>query len=437
MEIKAFKALRFNSKVVGNAGDCIAPPYDVINEQLRERLYAKNNYNVVRLTRNKPTAKDNDTNNPYTRAAALLNEWIKKGALKEDQAETIYAYVQNFEIAGRKYQRGTFISLAKLEEYGSGVKPHENTLSGPKADRLNLQRATGAKFGLIFMLYNDPAKTADGIIDKTAKSSKPLIEFADEDGVKHKLFAITQTGDIRTICELMKDKSCVIADGHHRYQTALDYYAETKNPKAQYQIMAFANTQNKGMIVLATHRLVYGLKGFTTEKLLEGLKANFEITEYPFKTDADKPAAKAKMLGQMKKVWNNNGNAYGVYTGNDKFYVASLSDKVVMDSALPGKSAAYKQLQVSVLHKLVFEDLLGIGEKELAEKSNLEYIKDTPNAIDDTISRVEAGEIQAAFFLNPEKMDMIQKVADAGEKMPQKSTFFFPKVYSGMTIYKM
>jgi uncharacterized protein (DUF1015 family) len=436
MEIKAFKAYRFNPKVVGNAGDCIAPPYDVIDAGLQEKLYNKNKYNIVRITRGKTEESDNEQNNQYTRAAQYLKEWLDKGVLSQDSKEAIYAYVQEFELEGKSFKRGTFIALGKLEEFGGTVKAHENTLSGPKADRLKLQRATAAQFGLIFMLYEDPKKAADQIVEKASKG-KAIIEFTDEDKVKHQIFPIEDKADIDTICKMMKEKSCVIADGHHRYSTSLNYYNETKNPKAAYQIMAFANILNEGMIILATHRLVYGLKDFSTKKLLDGLKANFDITEYKFDSDKTKQQAKKKMLEQMKKESAGDKNAYGVYTGDGVFRVAVLKDGSVMDKALTDKSKAYRRLDVAVLHKLILEDLLKIGEKELAAKTNLEYVKDTPNAVDDTIAKVDSGRIQAAFFTNPEKMKMIQKVADAGERMPQKSTFFFPKVFSGLTIYKM
>jgi uncharacterized protein (DUF1015 family) len=436
MEIKPFKAYRFNAGVTGNAGDCIAPPYDVIDAGLQEKLYSKNEYNIVRITKGKTEQSDNEKNNQYTRAAKYLNEWLAKGVLKQDSKEAIYAYIQSFQLGGRKFKRGTFIALGKLEEFGGSVKAHENTLSGPKADRLNLQRATAAQFGLIFMLYEDTKKVADKLIEK-ASAGKAVVEFTDEDEVKHQLFEIIDKADVETICKMMSEKSCVIADGHHRYATSLNYYNETKNPNAAYQIMAFANILNEGMIILATHRLVYGLKGFSTEKLLGGLKASFDITEYKFDTDKAKQQAKKKMLEQMKKASEDNKNAYGIYTGDGAFRVATLKDSSVMDKSLADKSKAYRRLDVAVLHRLILEDLLGIGEKELAAKTNLEYVKDTPNAVDNTIGRVDAGQIQAAFFANPEKMKMIQMVADAGERMPQKSTFFFPKVFSGLTIYKM
>lgn len=436
MQVKPFKAFRFNPAIVGKVGDCIAPPYDIINSELQEKLYQKSEYNIVRIIRGKTTDSDNENNNQYTRAADYLNSWVEKGALKQDSEQSVYAYAQDFDIAGRAYRRSSFISLGKLEEYGSGVRAHENTLSGPKADRLNLQRATAAQLGLIFMLYEDAEKVADKIIKKAANENV-LIDFVDEGDVRHRLFAVNDKKDIEEICKMMKDKSCVIADGHHRYATSLNYYKETKNPNAAYQIMAFANTLNEGMIVLATHRLVYGLTDFNTEKLLEGLKTNFDITGYSFDSEDTKQQAKNKMLQQIKAESERNKNAYGIYTGDGSFRVAVLKDSSVMDTAVSDKSKPYRRLEVSVLHKLILENLFGIGEKELAAKSNLEYVKDTPNAIDDTIDRVDAGRIQAAFFTNPEKMKMIQQVADAGEKMPQKSTFFFPKIYTGITIYKM
>ncbi len=436
MEIKSFKALRFNPAVVGSAGDCIAPPYDVIDADLQQRLYQKNEFNIVRIIRGKTTSSDNGNDNQYTRATDYLNKWIAKGALKQESCESIYAYLQDFEVAGIAFQRGTFISLGKLEEYGGGVKAHENTLSGPKVDRLNLQRATATQFGLIFMLYEDPEKIADKIIKKAA-ADNALITFVDEDNVTHRLFDVTDNNDIEQIRKMMKDKSCVIADGHHRYATSLNYYKETKNPNTAYQIMAFANTLNEGMVVLATHRLVYGLSNFSTETVLEGLKTNFEITEYKFDSENTRQQAKDKMLEQMKAESARDKNAYGIYTADNTFRVAVLKKSSAMDIAVPDKSKPYRRLEVSVLHKLILEDLLGIGEKQLAAKSNLEYVKDTPNAVDDTIAKVDAGRIQAAFFTNPEKMKMIRQVADAGEKMPQKSTFFFPKIYTGMTIYKM
>ncbi len=436
MEIRPFKAYRFNDAVVGNAGSCISPPYDVINSEQADELYKKNQYNIVRVTKGKIQPTDSEGNNQYTRAAQYLNDWIKKGVLKQDSSENIYAYVQNFELAGQAFERLTFIALGKLEEFGKIVRPHEQTLSKPKIDRLNLQRATGATFGLVFMLYEDKKKIADELIRKS-QSQKPLIDFVDEYEARHRLFAISEKNDIEQIEKMMEDKSCIIADGHHRYETGLNYYKETGKPAAAYQAMAFTNTRNEGLIILATHRVVSNLKNFDIKNLINKLKENFDITEYKFDSQSAKAGAKQQMLSQMKAEYEKDRNAFGIYSGKNAFYTTVLKNKKAMDGATGNMSSAWRSLDVAVLHKLIFEGLLGIDEKKLAGESNLEYVKDTSNAIDDSIAKVDAGEKQLVFFMNPPKIEQIQKVADAGEKMPQKSTYFYPKMYTGLTINKL
>jgi uncharacterized protein (DUF1015 family) len=449
MEIKPFKAFRFDEGAVGDVGSCISPPYDVISASQQQKLYEKSKYNIVRITKGKTTPSDNADNNQYTRAADYLTTWIEKGVLKQDPIEAIYAYIQDFRLAGTQFQRSSFIALAKLEEFGppGRVRPHEQTLDEPKIDRLNLKRATAADFGLPLLLYEDKQKIADKIIENVA-SQKPLIDFLDEQDVQHHLFAITAKEDIDKITKMMLDKCCIIADGHHRYETALIYSKETANPAAAYRMIAFTNTRHEGLVILATHRLVGNLKNFDAVKLIAELKENFEITEYKFGSRArDKAAAKQKMLAQMKTEYNNDKNIFGIYSGNNAFYAAALKDKQAMNSAAPNMSSHWKSLDVSVLHKLVLEELLGIGEKQLASSTQLEYIKDadpsrlglaeTGNAIDESIAKVDSGQKQAAFFLNPVKMEQLKMVADAGEKMPQKSTYFYPKIYTGLTINKL
>jgi uncharacterized protein (DUF1015 family) len=439
MQVKPFKAFRFDATVVGDAGSCIAPPYDVISPSQRDVLYEKNEYNIVRITKGKTTSSDTSDNNPYTRAAGYLNTWIKKGVLKQDPTEAIYAYVQDFHISGAKFQRCSFIALAKLEEFRpkGGVRPHEQTLNEPKIDRLNLKRATAADFGPVFMLYEDEQNIADNIIEKAA-AQRPLIDFLDEQDVRHRLFAITAKDDIDAITKMMLDKSCIIADGHHRYGTGLIYSKETANPAARYQMLAFANTRHEGLVVLATHRLLGNLRDFDAVKLIAALKEDFEITEYKFAPrPGDKAAAKQKMLAQMKTEYNNDETAFGIYAGNNAFYAAALKNKQATNSVAPNMSDHWRALDVAVLHKLIFEKLLGIGEKQLADGACLEYIKDTDKAIDESIARIDAGQKQAAFFMNPVKMEQLKMVTDAGEKMPQKSTYFYPKIYSGLTINKL
>jgi uncharacterized protein (DUF1015 family) len=435
MEIKAFRAWRFDKKVVGNAGDCIAPPYDVISDKQQKQLYQKNTYNIVRIDRGKVKPSDSEADNVYTRAAGFLKKWVKAGVLKQDAADSIYAYVQDFEAAGDSWQRSGFVALGKLEEFGTGVRPHEKTLEGPKADRLKLTRATATQFGQIFMLYDDPKKVADKILKKVA-AKKPLINMVDEDGVWHRLYPIADAKDINAIVKTMADKGTVIADGHHRYETALNYFHETGNPVAKYQMMTFVNMRNKGLIILPTHRLVGNLQGFDIAAVLKKLAVDFAITPYPFASAKDKNAARGKMFAAMRSVFKKGGVAFGIYAKDTCFYTAVLTNAKAMDAVAGNMSRAWRSLDVSVLHKLILEKFLGIGEKQLASESNIEYIKDVGNAIDESIASVDGEKNQVVFFMNSTRIEQVQQVAAAGEKMPQKSTFFYPKIFTGLTINK-
>ena len=368
MQIKPFKAFRFDKAVVGDLGSCIAPPYDVINDAQQEQLYNKNEHNIVRIIKGKTNASDNGDNNQYTRAADYLNNWINEGALKEEAAETIYAYVQDFELGGIQFQRLAFIATAKLEEFGEVVRPHEQVLKKPMLDRLSLKKATTAGFGLVFMLYEDEQEIADKIIEQTT-TTEPLIEFVDDQNVRHRLFAITAEEDIQHIVKMMNDKSCVIADGHHRYTTGLAYSKESDHPAAKYQMLAFANISHKGLIVLATHRLAGNLENFSFEKLITELKENFELTELKFDSPESKTESRQKMLEQMKAGFDEDKNAFGIYGSNDAFYVAVLRDKQAMDPIMPDMSPAWRTLDVSILHKLILENILGIDEEKLARSS--------------------------------------------------------------------
>ena len=437
MEVKPFKAYRFNEAIVGDVGSCIAPPYDIISPAQQQRLYEKSEYNIVRITKGKTTPFDNDSDNQYTRAADYLNTWIAKGILKQDSTEAIYVYVQDFELGGVEYQRFSFVARAKLEEFGKIVKPHEQILNELIIDRLNLKRATAARFGLVFMLYEDKQKIADKITERTLKQQEPLIDFIDEENVRHRLFAITAEDDVDAIMKMMSDKSCIIADGHHRYTTGLTYSKESTNPAAKYQMLAFTNICQDGLIVLATHRVVGDLEDFDSQKLIADLKENFQITEYHFGSSQAKTNEKQKMLAQMKAKQVLGKNAFGIYIGDNTFYVAVLKNQRIMDSVVPEMSSAWKSLDVSVLHKLVLEKLLGIDEEKLARGENVEYVKDTGSKIDKLITKIDAGEKQVVFFMNPPKIKQIQMVTDQGERMPQKSTYFYPKVYTGLTIDKL
>jgi uncharacterized protein (DUF1015 family) len=432
MEIRPFKALRFDASVVGDVGECIAPPYDVIDAAQQEALYRQNPYNIVRITLGKKTQWDDAQHNQYTRAAEFLRDWTVRGALRQDDNEAIYAYVQDFELGGVAYQRLTFIALGKLEDFGKIVRPHEQVFPKAMQDRLSLTRATRAHLGLIFMLYDDPQGVADAIIRKAAKQ-EPLIDFEDEHAVHHRLFLVADEADVRTISGMMGDKSCIIADGHHRYTMGLTYWKENNSdPATAYQMMAFTNMRQKGLVVMATHRVVGNLKDFRPQQFLADLKNNgFNVMKFGSRQDL------FKNLAQTSKRYAEGVTPFGVYMGGGEFYAAVVENRSRMNAAAPNMSPAWQTLDIAVLQKLVLEGILQMNEERMGNAEYVEYVKDVPNAVDEIIGRVDSGKRQIAFFTSPVAMDQLVGVTDAGERMPHKSTYFYPKMYTGLTIQKL
>ncbi|HEV57363.1 MAG TPA: DUF1015 domain-containing protein [Phycisphaerales bacterium] len=435
MQIRPFQGYRFDGQVVGDVGRCVAPPYDVIDEALQQRLYERSEYNIVRVSLGKTTPQDNEQNNRYTRAAACLTEWISSGVLKQDPTERIYGYVQDFDLGARHYRRSGMVALGELEEFGRGVQPHEKTLDGPKADRLRLMLAKAAQLGQIFMLYDDPQRVDEQVMTRAA-THPMLLDFLDDAGVRHRLYAIDEPEDMRQVADMMSTKSVVIADGHHRYETALEYYRRTQNPAARFRMMMFVNMRNEGLQIFPTHRLVRGLAAFDPAGLLARLAQRFEMVDFAFGV-SDKVAARDRMFEQIRTWCRQGRNAFGLYMATDHFYALALRDSAVLEARAPELSPASRALDVNVLHKLVLDDLLGIGERQLADESHLEYVKDLGDAIDASIERVDRRECQAAFFMNPTRVEQVKAVAAAGERMPQKSTFFYPKLYTGLVLHKL
>jgi uncharacterized protein (DUF1015 family) len=294
-------------------------------------------------------------------------------------------------------------------------------------------RATKSQIGQIFMLYSDPEKTIDALL-ASACSGEELLSSTDEDNVTHRLYAITDPQEINTVKEVMADKSVFVADGHHRYETALDYYEETKNPAAAYRMMTFVNTHNEGLVILPTHRLVNNVPDFDVSALVAAMREHFDVASLPFADVVEKKTKMQMMLDALKLDYENNENALGMYFNDDAFYVATLRSLDSMESVAADKSLPWRQLDVSVLHKLVLEKDLGIDEAALMAQTNVEYIKDIGQASLLAMDKVDSGQAQGLFFMNPTSPEMVEAVALQGEKMPQKSTFFYPKVFSGLVV---
>jgi uncharacterized protein (DUF1015 family) len=317
------------------------------------------------------------------------------------------------------------------------VKPHEQVFEKPMLDRLNLKQATAARFGLVFMMYEDPEEIADKII-RQAATQEPQIDFVDEQDVRHRLFLIQDQADIDAIARMMGDKSCIIADGHHRYTTGLNYARQSDNPAAKYQMLAFTNLRQKGLVVLATHRVVGHLEHFEPQALLSGLKESFDVAKFSFEAEGpDKDRAKRDMLKTMKACHDQDVVTFGIYMADGAFYTATLKDRQLMAKAAPDMGEAWRALDVAVLKRMILQQVLDIDKGKKGDLDHVEYVKDRPNAISETIDRVDAGERQIAFFTNPVKMQQLVAVTDAGDRMPQKSTYFYPKMYTGLTIQKL
>ncbi len=421
-----FRGYRYNPDVVGDISAVVTQPYDRIGEKEQESYYARSPYNIVRIIKGKPQPGD-DGENVYTRAARFLSEWIEKGILKRDSEPSFYAYHQEYEFGGKRLVRKGVIALGKLEP--EKVHAHERTLKGPKEDRLKLLRATEANFGHIFMLYSDPARRADTAVAAATEGVTPTITATDDFGNAHRVWRITDQEVISAVQDALANKDLYIADGHHRYETAVNFMHECQKkgwrPAApesfDHRMMTLFNIDEPGMTIRPIHRLVHGIAGFNPEEFVANARDDFAVVEHPDRAAMEAAVQKGKAR-----------HTFGVYTGK-KFYTFTLRDEALMDRLIADHSSDWKRLDVAILHAAVLERILGIDAHALEEQRNITYTRD-PDA---AIAQVNAGAEQIFFMLNPTRPQEVIRVADHGEKMPQKSTDFYPKLLTGLVITKL
>ena len=439
-----FRAYRYNPETAP-FDRVLTQPYDKISPAQQERYYSADPHNLITLEKGRAFPNDSPHNNVYTRAAAALNGWIAQHVVVQDAAPAFYAYSQVYTVPGkseRRTRRG-FIGAGHLEDYSNQIVfRHEHTLSGPKADRLELLRHTRTHTGQLFMLYSDPAKLIDAILTEVEKSEKPVTEMADEYGVVHRLWTIADDRRIATIQKAMADQKLVIADGHHRYETSLNYRNECRTragrplPVASYEcsMMTFVNTQSEGLTILPTHRVVSNLRDFSWSAVRRYLEPWFDTEVFPFADDAQRAAAQEKFHARLLQA--NAQRAIGVYpaanAGSRAFYLLTLRPEADLAQILPGLSRLQRQLDVVLLHQGILEPALGVTPHAVAVESNLSYEREFTAALD----AVDRG-AQLAFLLNPVDVDVVVQVATSGEVMPQKSTDFYPKLLSGITMYRI
>jgi uncharacterized protein (DUF1015 family) len=440
-----FRAHRYNPDVAP-FGDVLTQPYDKITPAMQEKYYSADPHNLIVIEKGRKFPNDSEKNSVYTRAAHALKEWIENRAVVQDAATAFYAYTQEFTIPGttaRRTRRG-FIGAGKLEEYGAGVIfRHEQTLSGPKTDRLELLRHTHTHTGQLFLLYSDPQLRVDAILVQVESLQTPVTLMTDEYGVIHRLWLITDPRHISAIQQAMTDQKLVIADGHHRYETSLNYRNECRardgkvNPNAPYEssMMTFVNTRSEGLIVLPTHRVVGNLRNFSWTALRSYLEPYFDFEVFPLANDAQRHAAQQRFLNRL--VARSADRAIGIYPTADStsraYYLLTLHPNADLAKLLPAASPLQRQLDVVLLHQGILEAGLGITPLAVASEANLSYEREAFTAIEG----VDRGSAQVAFLLNPVDVELVMRVATAGEVMPQKSTDFFPKLLSGITMYRV
>jgi len=430
-EMIPFRGYRYDPAVAGEVGKLLAPPYDVIHDELREALFRLSPYNIARLIRaDRLSASGADS--PYAGAAALWSMWRETGVVKPEPRPVIYAYEQHFEVHGSRFCRTAVVALVRLEPLGHGVLPHEATLTAPRMDRLDLMRATRAQFGQVFGLYSDPGRRVEGVLEN-ARARRPILHAVDYQGHLHRLWAVADPEAVGLVQETMRDKEILIADGHHRYETSLAYREEHPDDEAAgFRMMTLVNMTGAGLVILPTHRLVRGLAHFSVQALLDRLRALFEVRSYP----GDAAPVRSAVLDHMRAHQAAGRHAFGLYLGNGRHHLLLLRRDVTLPR-VPGRSEAWQGLDVALLHRLVLQEILDITEEKLQSGSHLDYVQDFPHAVEAAAERVRSGSAQALFLLNPPRVEQVYAVARSGERMPQKSTFFYPKVYSGVVIYSM
>jgi uncharacterized protein (DUF1015 family) len=439
-EIRAFRAYRYNTERVAPA-DVLTQPYDKITPATQERYYAASPYNLIPIEKGRSTQEDSPENNVYSRAAAKLREFIAADILKRDATPAIYAYAQEYSVPGtntRRTRRG-FIGLGRVEDYEAGVVfRHEHTLAGPKADRLELLRQTHVQTGLLFMLYDDAQKQIDTILEVQGRAA-PVVELEDEYGVTHRLWMVTDATVIERIRNVMAKQKLVIADGHHRYETALTYRNEcrereaAKNPDAPYEfaMMALFNTRASGLIILPTHRLIRNVADFDFNKFRSQAAKYFDWYGYPFSSDEERQESFKEFTHELEL--QRPRHAIGIYPGVGAFYLFALKRGLDLEQTLPKVSPAQRGLDVALLHKLMIEKCLKITAEAVTAEQNISYVRDRNEAI----AAVDRGEAQMACLLNPVRVQEVVDIALGGDVMPQKSTDFYPKLLSGLVIYRL
>ncbi len=430
-DVKPFRGIRYDTARVGDLTLVVAPPYDVISPEEQEALHRRHPRNITRIDFGMEREGDGPGSNKYTRAAARFREWIADGTLVRDASPALYYYEQEFTIPGRgTCVRKGFLGALRLSAFGEGVVfPHERTHSGPKQDRLALMRATDAHMSPIFGLYSDPGDEVLSSL-RSGMDTGPDLSAVDDLGVKHRVWTVTRPDALRGAIGKMAGTGVFIADGHHRYETALAFREEMRgkhgaNPAAAYEhvLMFLCNMDDEGIVILPTHRGIHSVPGFSEDTFLAKIRSVL-----PVETRAGSPEDAMRAVEEA----GGSGKAIGWSAGGNRYHLVAFPDlHGFCDANLNAFPPQLRALDVVLLHGFLFEHLLGISPEAVTAGSFVKYYKDPAKAAAD----LSSGAVQAAFFLNPVTVKEFRDVSLSGHVLPQKATFFYPKIGTGLLMF--
>jgi uncharacterized protein (DUF1015 family) len=431
VRIAPFRGLFYNQKKIRDLSKVIAPPYDVISREEQEKLYRKSPYNFVRLDLNQEP-------DSYSTVAELLQDWQTQGIFRRDEAPAIYYLTHQFSLKnGEKKTRQGFFALTPLQDFSSGtIRPHENTLQAPKEDRLKLMLACHAQLSPIFALYAEPKQTLNRLLATHVEGLAPFIEVEHENGETCRLWRITAPELIEKIRQEMNNHPLLIADGHHRYEATLNYRNHVRSERGpgsgreayNYIMTYFANMNDENVVILPTHRLVRGYAPQPFLQLEESLQKYFYLEQYP-KT----PEGRTSFLKALRSGGKKQRLIGASFKRDPRYLILRLKNKRIMQRLAADLSAALRELDVTTLHLLILEHILGLTREQQVNGETIRYSQDE----EAVLQSLEKEDFQAAFILNAPKAEDILTIAGGGEKMPQKSTYFYPKLFSGLIVNKI
>ncbi|HEU5193209.1 MAG TPA: DUF1015 domain-containing protein [Methylomirabilota bacterium] len=412
MRIKPFRGYRYGIGRQHDLTKVVAPPYDQISDETQDRLYAMSSDNIVRVSYPREAPEPGETSDKYLRAHETLDRWLAEGQWAREEWPAIYPYTQTYRVGGREVTRAGFVALGEVTDYARGVVlPHERTHAGPKQDRMRHLQTTGTDIGLLFMLVADPQ---GALREATAGSGAPIAEARDLRGELHRLWRTTDEGAIARIVALMAPAQVIIADGHHRYETAVEY--RRRHPGAEDKLMAFFTLEAPGLTIFPNHRLIHHLSGFSLARFLDGARRWFDVA--PLADPITFQPAPARLA---------------IVAGAEAFAL-TLRPEAPASIAWPGgTSAAWRALAVSVLHEGLLRPLLDIDDAKLDARTHVDYTADAEEAV----RSAREGRYQAAFLIAPTTPEELQAIVRGGEVLPQKSTHFYPKLLDGLVFHRL